>query len=51
MERKSTAGKTAIAIFLVASGAFCLPAAAQGKAEAYRCGNTYTDRPCQGENQ
>ena len=48
MKRKSTAEKTAIAIFLIASGAFCLPAAAQGKAEAYRCGNTYTDRPCEG---
>ena len=48
MKRKSTAEKTAIAIFLIASGAFCLSAAAQGKAEAYRCGNTYTDRPCEG---
>lgn len=48
MKRKTNAGKTAIAIFLVASGAFCLSAAAQGRAEAYRCGNTYTDRPCEG---
>jgi len=48
MKRKSTAGKTAIAIFLIASGAFCLSAAAQGKGEAYRCGNSYTDRPCEG---
>ena len=41
-------GTTGIAIFFIASGALWLPAAAQGRSETYRCGNTYTDRPCEG---
>ena len=41
-------GKTGAAIFLIASGVLWLPAAAQGRSETYRCGNTYTDRPCEG---
>jgi hypothetical protein len=41
-------GKTGIAIFFIASSALWLPAVAQGRSETYRCGNTYTDRPCQG---
>ena len=45
---KIRAGKAGIAIFLIASGAFWNPAVAQGRSETYRCGNTYTDRPCDG---
>ncbi|BEP60257.1 hypothetical protein GmRootV213_08110 [Variovorax sp. V213] len=48
MKRKTTAGKIGIAIFLIASSTYWIPAAAQGRSEAYRCGNTYTDRPCEG---
>ncbi|QGW85111.1 hypothetical protein GOQ09_21905 [Variovorax paradoxus] len=33
---------------LIASSFVWLPAAAQGRSETYRCGNTYTDRPCEG---
>ena len=47
MKRKTTARKIGVAIFLIASGTFWILAAAQGKAEAYRCGNTYTDQPCE----
>jgi hypothetical protein len=49
--RKSRAGKIGLAIFLIASGTFWISAAAQGRAETYRCGNTYTDRPCVGGKQ
>jgi len=45
---KIRAGKAGIAMFLIASGAFWNPAVAQGRTETYRCGNTYTDRPCDG---
>jgi len=38
-------------LFLVACGTFWMPAAAQGRFETYRCGNTYTDRPCEGGRQ
>ena len=48
MRRTTSAGKTGIAIFLLASGVFWNPAAAHGSAQAYRCGNTYTDQPCAG---
>jgi len=48
MEKRTIAGKIGIAIFLVASGTFWIPATAQGRPEAYRCGSTYTDRPCEG---
>jgi hypothetical protein len=46
--RATQNGKIALAIFFIASGVFWLPAAAQGRSETYRCGNTYTDRPCEG---
>jgi hypothetical protein len=45
---KIRAGKAGIAIFLIASGTFWNPAVAQGRSETYRCGNTYTDQPCDG---
>ena len=48
MKKRITAAKAGIAIFLIASGTLWNPAAAQARAEAYRCGNTYTDRPCEG---
>lgn len=46
--RATQTGKTGIAIVLIASGVFWLSAAAQGRSETFRCGNTYTDRPCEG---
>lgn len=39
------------ALLLAACGTFWMPAAAQGKSATYRCGNTYTDRPCEGGKQ
>ena len=48
MTKSITAARAGIAIFLIASGTLWNPAAAQARAEAYRCGNTYTDRPCEG---
>ena len=39
------------ALLLAACGTFWMPAAAQGRSETYRCGNTYTDRPCEGGKQ
>ena len=46
--RATQVGKTGAAIVLIASSVLWLPAAAQGRSETYRCGNTYTDRPCEG---
>lgn len=46
--RAIQAGKVGAAIFLIASNILWPPAAAQGRSETYRCGNTYTDRPCEG---
>ncbi|AGU51587.1 hypothetical protein VAPA_1c45180 [Variovorax paradoxus B4] len=51
MKNKTRAGKAGAALFLVACGTFWMPAVAQGRSETYRCGNTYTDRPCEGGKQ
>jgi len=51
MTNKTRAGKaTGAALLLAACGTFWMPAA-QGRSETYRCGNTYTDRPCEGGKQ
>ena len=42
-----TVSKTAIAIFSIAAGICSAGAAAQG-ANTWRCGNTYSDQPCEG---
>jgi len=42
-----TVSKTAAAIFSIAIGVCSAGAAAQG-ANTWRCGNTYSDRPCEG---
>jgi len=42
-----TVSKTAIAIFSIAIGICSAGAAAQG-ANTWRCGNTYSDQPCEG---
>jgi hypothetical protein len=51
MKNRTRARKAGAALFLVACGTFWMPAAAQGRSETYRCGNTYTDRPCEGGKQ
>ena len=42
-----TVSKTAAAIFSIAIGVCSAGAAAQG-ANTWRCGNTYSDQPCEG---
>ncbi|MBD9662629.1 hypothetical protein IB278_01510 [Variovorax sp. VRV01] len=52
MKNKTRARKAmGAALLLAACGTFWMPAAAQGRSETYRCGNTYTDRPCEGGKQ
>lgn len=45
---RTTGGNAATALFLIAACAFCTGAAAQNAAPTWRCGNTYSDRPCEG---
>ncbi|MBT2336896.1 hypothetical protein J7E49_23710 [Variovorax paradoxus] len=51
MKRKTRVSKTGAALILIAYGTFWMPAVAQAGSETYRCGNTYTDRPCEGGRQ
>ena len=51
MKNRTRARNAGAALFLVACGTFWMPAAAQGRSETYRCGKTYTDRPCEGGKQ
>jgi hypothetical protein len=46
--RETRAGKFGIALLLLASWAYCAHASAQGPAKTWRCGSTYSDRPCEG---
>lgn len=49
--RRSKATKasiTSVALFFVATGAFSTGASAQEGSQTWRCGNTYSDRPCEG---
>jgi len=49
--RRSKATKasiTSVALFFVAAGAFSTGASAQEGSQTWRCGNTYSDRPCEG---
>lgn len=50
-KRRNTATKahvTAVALFFMATGAFSVGASAQDGPQTWRCGNTYSDRPCEG---
>ena len=46
--REKRAGKFGLAIFLIAACAYSNGVAAQGSAKTWRCGSTYSDRPCEG---
>jgi hypothetical protein len=46
--RETRVGKIGIAIFLIASCAYSTAAPAQGTSKTWRCGSTYSDRPCEG---
>ena len=46
--RETKAGKFGLAIFLIASCAYSAGVAAQDAAKTWRCGSTYSDRPCEG---
>ncbi len=46
--RETRAGKIGIALLLIASCAYSTIAPAQGASKTWRCGNTYSDRPCEG---
>ncbi|AMM25380.1 hypothetical protein [Variovorax sp. PAMC 28711] len=45
---KTKTAQAVTAVFLMAIGICLAPAAAQSSARTWRCGNTYTDQPCQG---
>ncbi|MFS2100622.1 hypothetical protein ACCC97_16800 [Variovorax sp. Varisp85] len=46
--KRTTAGSLGVAIFLIATCAFSMSASAQNAAKTWRCGNTYSDQPCEG---
>lgn len=46
--REKRVGKFGLAIFLIAACACSTGVAAQGSTKTWRCGNTYSDRPCEG---
>jgi hypothetical protein len=47
-KKETRAGKIGIAILLIASCACSTGVLAQGASKTWRCGNTYSDRPCEG---
>jgi len=46
--REKRVGKFGLAVFLIAACAYSSSVAAQGSAKTWRCGSTYSDRPCEG---
>ncbi|HEX7866271.1 MAG TPA: hypothetical protein VF555_15055 [Variovorax sp.] len=46
--KRTTAGRIGIAIFSVATCFYSTGVLAQGAAKTWRCGNTYSDQPCEG---
>ena len=47
-KRRTTGRHAAVALFLIAACAGSTGVAAQNAAQTWRCGNTYSDRPCEG---
>ncbi|MDH6169274.1 hypothetical protein M2282_004438 [Variovorax boronicumulans] len=46
--REKRVGKFGLAVFLIAACAYSNGVAAQDSAKTWRCGSTYSDRPCEG---
>ncbi|MDQ0043625.1 hypothetical protein [Variovorax boronicumulans] len=46
--REKRVGKFGLAVFLIAACTWSTSVAAQGSAKTWRCGSTYSDRPCEG---
>lgn len=47
-KRRTTGRHAAVALFLIAACAYSTGVNAQNAAQTWRCGSTYSDRPCEG---